>query len=50
MEKLNIIKMLFNRYIILIFLLKFKHKDLTKNKKLEFPTDIYRWDLIQHIF
>ena len=44
MEKLNIIKMLFNRIYYFLFVERFK-----KKLNLEFPPDIYRWDLIQHI-
>ena len=44
MEKLNIIKMLFNRIYYFLFVERFN-----KKLKLEFPPDIYRWDLIQHI-
>ena len=44
MEKLNIIKMLINRIYYFLFVERF-HKKL----KLEFPSTIYRWDLIQHI-
>ena len=44
MEKLNIIKMLINRIYYFLFVERFN-----KKLKLEFPTDIYRWDLIQHI-
>ena len=44
MEKLNIIKMLFNRIYYFFFVERFN-----KKLKLEFPQDIYRWDLIQHI-
>ena len=42
MEKLNIIKMLFNRIYYFLFVERFK-----KKLNLEFPPDIYRWDLIQ---
>ena len=44
MEKLNIIKMLTNRIYYFLFVERF-----SKKLKLEFPTGIYRWDLIQHI-
>lgn len=44
MEKLNIIKMLFNRIYYFLFVERFN-----KKLRLEFPQDIYRWDLIQHI-
>ena len=44
MEKLNIIKMLFNRIYYFLFVERFN-----KKLRLEFPPDIYRWDLIQHI-
>ena len=44
MEKLNIIKMLFNRIYYFLFVERFN-----KKLKLEFPPDIYRWNLIQHI-
>ena len=44
MEKLNTIKMLINRIYYFLFVERF-HKKL----KLEFPSTIYRWDLIQHI-
>ena len=44
MEKLNIIKMLINRIYYFLFVERF-----LKKLKLEFPTGIYRWDLIQHI-
>ena len=44
MEKLNIIKMLSNRIYYFLFVERFN-----KKLKLEFPPDIYRWDLIQHI-
>ena len=44
MEKLNIIKMLINRIYYFLFVERFN-----KKLKLEFPPDIYRWDLIQHI-
>ena len=44
MEKLNIIKMLFNRIYYFLFVERFD-----KKLKLEFPTDLYRWDLIEHI-
>ena len=44
MEKLNIIKMLINRIYYFLFIERFN-----KKLKLEFPPDIYRWDLIQHI-
>ena len=44
MEKLNIIKMLINRIYYFLFVERFN-----KKLKLEFPTGIYRWDLLQHI-
>ena len=44
MEKLNIIKMLFNRIYYFLFVERFN-----KKLKLEFPPSIYRWDLIQYI-
>ena len=44
MEKLNIIKMLINRIYYFLFVERFD-----KKLKLEFPTNLYRWDLIQHI-
>ena len=44
MEKLNIIKMLINRIYYFLFVERFN-----KKLRLEFPPDIYRWDLIQHI-
>ena len=44
MEKLNIIKMLFNRIYYFLFVERFN-----KKLRLEVPQDIYRWDLIQHI-
>ena len=44
MEKLNTIKMLINRIYYFLFVERFN-----KKLKIEFPTDIYRWDLLQHI-
>ena len=44
MERLNIIKMLFNRIYYFLFVERFN-----KKLRLEFPPDIYRWDLIQYI-
>jgi len=44
MEKLNPIKLLFNRIYHFFFIERF-----TKSLKFDFPKDIYRWDLIQYI-
>ena len=44
MEKLDIIKTLFNRIYYFLFVERFN-----KKLKLEFPPSIYRWNLIQHI-
>jgi len=44
MEKLNPIKLLFNRIYHFFFIERF-----TKSLKFDFPEDIYRWDLIQYI-
>jgi hypothetical protein len=44
MEKLNPVKLLFNRIYHFFFIERF-----TKSLKFDFPKDIYRWDLIQCI-
>ena len=44
MEKLNLLKLLFNRIYFFLFKERFNQK-----LDLEFPKNIYRWDLIQHI-
>jgi len=44
MEKLNLLKILFNRIYFFLFKERFNQK-----LDLEFPKNIYRWDLIQHI-
>ena len=44
MEKLNLLKLLFNRIYFFLFKERFNQK-----LDLEFPKNIYRWDLIQYI-
>ena len=44
MEKLNLFKLLYNRIYFFLFIERFNQK-----LDLEFPENIYRWDLIQHI-
>ncbi len=44
MEKLNIIKLFLNRIYYFLFVERF-----SKKVEIDFPPNIYRWDLIQHI-
>ncbi|WP_440651430.1 class I SAM-dependent methyltransferase [Candidatus Pelagibacter sp. HIMB1495] len=44
MENLNIFKLIFNRLYYFIFVERF-----FKKLKIDFPKDIYRWHLIQHL-
>lgn len=44
MEKLNIFRLFFNRIYFFLFKERF-----SKKLEFDFPIDIFRWDLIQHI-